>query len=60
MAKYVNILFLDTLDCFWEGNYKTNHSVRKHLPFSPFQFEKKGISPISKICIQHTLFKYIN
>ena len=42
MAKYVNILFLDTLDCFWGGTYKNLTFFKKTYYFSSLSIRKEG------------------
>ena len=60
MAKYVNILFFDTLGALGENPIKLPFA-RNYLLFHPLvNLKKKGISLISKIRIQYPLFRAIN
>ena len=75
MSEYVNILgkvsllkwqskstyfFSTLLVAFREEPDKKILSAKIPSPFHPFQSDKKGISPISKIRIQDPLFETIN
>ena len=60
MAKYVNILFFDTLGCFGIETDKTLFLQETICLFHPPQSKKKEISSISKIRIQYPLFGAIN
>ena len=42
MAKYVNILFLDTLGSFWGGTYKNLTFFKKTYYFSSLSIRKEG------------------